>query len=460
MQDNSLSLFELNSKIKDLVYGNLSGTFWVRAEISDIKENYNGHCYLELIEKSTADENIIARTRATIWSFTYRILKPYFESSAGRKLEHGMKILINASVDFHELYGFSLNIKDIEPAYTLGDLELQKQLVIKRLTDEGVIEMNHQLEFPMVPQRIAVISSDTAAGFEDFVDQLENNPYGYKFYYKLFQASMQGASSEESIINALDRINKYLDNFDVVVIIRGGGSRSDLSCFDSYWLSFNVAQFPLPVITGIGHEKDNSVVDLVAHTRMKTPTAVAEFLSGKVSEFEAGLDETLEYLRDHLNEIVNSGLSQIENLSLRIFPAISNKINMEKFHISDLRSGIERSGRSIIKDKRHELMTGLGILKNSVRMVNLRKMNNLDKLGVKFLSDTKVVLNSGKHKLELMERSLELADPQKILEKGFSITYLDGKVLKKDKKVNIGDKLKTQLADIKIESNVTKVENI
>ncbi|NOQ28419.1 MAG: exodeoxyribonuclease VII large subunit, partial [Bacteroidales bacterium] len=261
------TLLELNKDIQEKIKLNYSNAVWVIAEISELNVNRNGHCYLELIEKDIITDNIISKSRATIWAFTYRMLNPYFENATGHKLSSGIKILVQANVEFHELYGLSLNITDIDPNYTLGDLAQKKAEILKKLEEEGVLHMNKEISLSSIPQKIAIISSDTAAGYQDFINQLTNNSFKYKFYTKLFPAVMQGLQAENSIINSLEKIYEYEDFFDAVVIIRGGGSQSDLSCFNNYLLSANIAQFPLPVLTGIGHDKDESIVDLVAHKK-------------------------------------------------------------------------------------------------------------------------------------------------------------------------------------------------
>ena len=278
------SLYELNNIIKSAIGYALPDTYWVVAEIADIKLNQKGHCYLELVEKE--DSKIIAQVKANIWAYEYRKLSLKFQAVTNESLRPGMKVLLLVAVTFHEVYGLSLNVKDIDPSYTMGEMALKKREVIERLTKEGLMELNKSLSLPIVPQRIAVISSPTAAGYGDFFDHLDNNPYGYKFIHILFPALMQGAEAEQSIISALRKVRQKRDLFDVLVIIRGGGSVIDLNCFDSYNLASQVAQLPLPVITGIGHEKDDTVVDMTAHTKMKTPTAVAEFLISGLRSFE------------------------------------------------------------------------------------------------------------------------------------------------------------------------------
>lgn len=276
--ENPLTLYSLNNLVREAVSTALPARYWVTGELSEVREAVNGHCYIELVQRDEATNELVAKARGTIWARIYSLLRPYFLEQTGHAFAQGLKVLLQVSVNFHELYGYTLDVCDIEPAYTIGDMARKRQLVIKRLTDEGVIGLNKELCFPLLPQRVAVISSSTAAGYGDFCDQLHNNGYGFVFYTKLFPAPMQGNGVEQGIIDALDSIARDLDFWDVVVIIRGGGAVSELSCFDTYELANNCAQFPLPIITGIGHRRDESVLDIVAHTSAKTPTAAAELL--------------------------------------------------------------------------------------------------------------------------------------------------------------------------------------
>ena len=275
---NHISLFELVQKIQQSIKSHMSNSYWITAEISELSVNTKGHCYLELVEKPKSAEHIIAKQRAIIWAQQFGMISAYFQSVTGVKLQAGLSILCCVTVEFHEIYGMSLSIIDIEPVYTIGEDERQRTEILARLESEGIVTMNHEVPFPDVPQKIAIISSPNAAGYQDFMKQLHANDYGIVFYSVLFPAIMQGIDVESSIIAALDKIYAYEDVFDAVVIIRGGGSKTDLRWFDSYRLASHIAQFPLPVIAGIGHDKDTSIVDIVAHTSLKTPTAVADFL--------------------------------------------------------------------------------------------------------------------------------------------------------------------------------------
>ena len=276
--EEPFTLYSLNNMVRQAVSEGLPSRYWVTGELSEVREASNGHCYIELVQRDEVTQELVAKARGTIWSRIYSLLRPYFLEQTGEPFAAGLKVLLQVSVGFHELYGYTLDVCDIEPAYTVGDMARQRMLVIKRLTDEGVIDLNKELPFPLLPQRVAVISSATAAGYGDFCDQLASNRYGFVFYPHLFQSPMQGSGVEQGVISALDRIAADIDMWDVVVIIRGGGATSELSCFDTYDLANNCAQFPLPIITGIGHQRDESVLDMVAHTRAKTPTAAAEVL--------------------------------------------------------------------------------------------------------------------------------------------------------------------------------------
>ena len=269
------SLIELCQEIDMVLSSDLAEAYWVRAEIASLSER--GHCYMELIEKSS-NRNISAKVRATCWSHVYHILAPYFASETGQVLAVGMQVLLHVEINFHAVYGLSLNIVGIDPTFTIGDMARQRQQTIQRLKDDGVMDMQRALTMPLLPLRIAVISSADAAGYGDFEDQLTRNLGGYKFRTQLFAALMQGEQSPASIIQALGAIADDIEAYDVVVIVRGGGATTDLRNFDDYELASHCAQFPIPIIAGIGHTRDVSIVDMVVHTSVKTPTAVAQFL--------------------------------------------------------------------------------------------------------------------------------------------------------------------------------------
>ena len=291
-----ISLSELQALIKRGIDNAHPLPYWVTAEISELKVNYSGHCYIELVEKGGANHVPKAKASAVIWRSGYPMIASYFQGATGQVLAAGLKVLVKVVVSYHELYGLSLQITDIDPTYTLGDMERQRQETIRRLRQDGVFDMNRELPLPAAIQRIAVISSRNAAGYQDFMKEISSSPYGFEI--TLFDAFMQGAEAEESIVRALGEAADRADGFDALVLIRGGGSQSDLGCFNSYRLCCYLAQFPLPVIAGIGHDKDQSVADLVAAVSLKTPTAVAVYLKNGMAEFEAGLDDMRKELKE------------------------------------------------------------------------------------------------------------------------------------------------------------------
>ena len=395
---HSFSLYELNSTIRQALNDVFPDSCWVTAEIADAKCNQRGHCYLELVEKD--GDSTIAQIKATIWAYDYRKLSHKFQSATGETLKPGMKIMLLAAVTFHEVYGLSLNVKDIDPTYTMGDMARKKKEVIERLIKEGLMDLNKDLPLPLVPQRIAVVSSATAAGYGDFINQIDNNPYGYGFIHVLFPALMQGQEAEKSIISSMNKIKRHKHLFDAVVLIRGGGSVIDLNCFDGYPLTSYMAKFPLPIITGIGHEKDDSVADMVAHTRMKTPTAVAEFLISGVRSFEESIVDcqnrmiiyTERLLKDARYRL-NAVLQGLNLIPVRI-SAIANKLLVLK---RDLTAGARQ-----------------------------------------------FVLNEDS-RLRGMEQAVRLLDPVNLLRRGYSITRHKGKILKDASLVKNGDVLDTRL---------------
>lgn len=428
-----LSLLELNNLVRGAVSEAFPGTCWVRAEMSDVRTNASsGHCYLEFIEKNPITGQLVARARGSIWAKTFRILKPYFEMETGQMFASGLKVLVKVSVEFHELYGYSLTVLDIDPAYTLGDMLRKRMEIIRQLKEEGVFTLNKELPFPVLPKRIAVITSPTAAGYEDFLNQLANNKAGYPFYPKLFPALMQGERTEESVIAALDRIYHHIDCFDVVVIIRGGGSTSDLNSFDSYLLAANCAQFPLPVITGIGHERDDTILDMVAHTRMKTPTAVAEFLIGRM---DAAAEE-LEDLQQEVSELASTILLKQKNflqlLGARLPVIVTNRIERN-------RSFLQMAGNK---------------LPASASAMLLRRRSTLESLQMQLQNRAALRLAEGTRFIQLTEQFIKMASPDYVLKRGYSLSLKDGKIIKHATDLNPGDELVTRFADGDVKSIV------
>ena len=353
-----ITLRELQRRVKSVLEGQFALPLWVSAEISDIKVNYSGHCYLELVEKGEkgTDNGVpTAQARAVIWRSHYPRIAGYFEAETGQRLAPGLKILAKVLVSYHELYGFSLQITDVDPSYTLGDLERQRQQTIARLQQDGVWEMNRGVALPTVVQRVAVVSSANAAGYQDFRKELAKSPY--RFEVELFDAFMQGEAAEESIIDALCRVADRLEAFDAVVIIRGGGSRSDLNCFNAYRLCSYIAQFPLPVITGIGHDKDTSVADLVAHTALKTPTAVAGWLVERMANVEGWLDAAALQLHDGVLRLTRMQQVRLEELAGDVRHLPLGLLRQRKLELEGREESFRRAVGVFLRQERQRLDT-------------------------------------------------------------------------------------------------------
>lgn len=451
---DKLTLAELQLIIRDSIYLALPEMYWVIAEISEMKENYNGHCYLELIEKQPDDRNIRARARAVIWSSRYRFLKSFFENVAGESLREGLKVLVKVKVEYHEIYGLSLVISDIDPSFTMGDLAVKRQMILKRLEEDGVLSMNRELGFPLFPQRIAVISSRNAAGYTDFIKHISENSYGYVFYTALFEAAMQGNETETSIIGALDRIAEKIGFFDVIVIIRGGGSQTDLSWFDNYNIAYYITQFPLPVLTGIGHEKDLSVTDIVAYKALKTPTAVADFLINCANEAENNLTETVSGIISLTRNIILDHKHKVETFSMKINPLARIMISGMKEKLSSLIIETINSGKESV------MKAGLIPANHKSRLASSSKSllsasnNKLAGLRNGLVNETSGLLRKSGMHIEGLTGSLKILDPVNVLKRGFTITSLNGVIVKSKEALKSEDEIDTHFVDGSVKSRV------
>ncbi len=457
MGQEAISLFQLNQKIKGVLDDALLHSLWVKAEIGELRVNRNGHCYLDLVEKDDFTDQLIARSRAMIWAQNYRMLKAYFESTTGQSLNTGLKVLIKVTVQFQEVFGLSLIITDIDPSYTMGDLARKRREVLMRLEEEGVLEMNKELELPSVIQKIAIISSPTAAGYGDFVNQLENNPYGVKFYHQIFSAIMQGEKAEQSIAGAFEKVFEYVDFFDAVVLIRGGGATIDLLCFDSYWVAYHISQFPLPVITGIGHERDESVADMVANEALKTPTAVAAFLIERAGQFLDFIDEKALLMTEMARDFILQEKRRTEQIAASYVPGVkmdlqrrSNRLErlIGKFPVSaSLRIG-EENGR-LNRVKESVMHAGGQIIKGQKIALQHFRQNLLYLPGHKLANEHQ--------KMRFLENTVRLNDPVNLLNKGYSLTYHNGKLVKRVAEVKQGDVINTRFCDGELSGKVEAV---
>ncbi len=429
-----LSLFELNEQIGATLKKGLEPSYWIIAEIGEMRVTRKGHCYLEMVEKE--EDRIKAKMRATIWSFTYRNLSVWFQRFTGKKLQPGMKILFKATVQFHEIYGLSLNITDIDAQFTLGERAKKRNEVVARLKEDGVYDMNKELPLPLAPQHIAVISSPTAAGFGDFMNQLANNDYGYAFHVRLFEALMQGDQAEASIIEAMHRVFEEIEAFDLLVIIRGGGASLDLDCYDSYELSSHIAQFPIPVITGIGHERDITVADEVAHTKLKTPTAVAEFLISGLRAFEDQLDIHFETIDQFVNAFLQEAAFSLERYGREL----------------------HRNTDNLLHQNEKKLVQWGHLLNLETTKCLEHKTTTLERLKDKIKNQVGKTMEMEKERLSQMEHSIKVLDPLHILKRGFTVTTVNGILLKNVKTLEPGTELMTKDANKTVISDVKRIK--
>jgi len=432
--EKRLTLYELNNLVKEVIECEMPDEYWVEAELSECKES-RGHCYMELIQKDERNATPIAKASARCWASKWMLVRPYFERTTGQQLHAGMKVLLKVYAQFHEAYGFSWIITDIDPTYTLGDMARKRQEIIRQLKEEGVFDLQKELQLPLFCQHIAVISSETAAGYGDFCNQLVDNPYGFKFQTQLFPAIMQGEEVEQSIINALEHIYNYQLShfqFDAVVIIRGGGATSDMSGFDTLALAENVANFPLPIITGIGHDRDESILDMVSHTRVKTPTAAAAFLIDH-------LKTVLDILNDSQEQIVRlaqqklayykSQFATIAELLPRLF---SNVKVRQEARLDNLNSRLTHHAQQKITHYQLSIIN----LENRLPILLDRR------------------LMTEKHRLQLIEEKAKSLDPTLLLSRGYSMTMKDGKIVRDPQVLYQGDEIETRLEKGTIKSIV------
>ena len=451
--EKRLTLYELNSLVREVIECELSNEYWVEAELSECRES-RGHCYMELVQYDEGPAAVayaavpqqptqrsatpLARASAKCWASKWMLIRPHFERTTGQRLHAGMKVLLKVYAQFHEAFGFSWIVTDIDPTYTLGDMARKRQEIIRQLKAEGVFDLQRELRLPLFCQRIAVISSETAAGYGDFCNQLADNPYGFRFETRLFPAIMQGDGVEQSIIDALEKIfqmqteNGDSSQFDCVVIIRGGGATSDMSGFDTLALAENVANFPIPIITGIGHDRDESILDMVSHTRVKTPTAAAAFLIDHLKTVLDSLNDSQEQILRLAQQKLTYYKSQFATVAELLPRLFSNVKIRQEARLDALNNSIAHHAQQ-------------KILNSQLSIVNLE--NRLP-----ILLDRRLMTE--KHRLELLEEKTKSLDPALLLKRGYSITLKDGKTVRDAQALRSGDEIETRLANGTVHSIV------
>lgn len=440
MVRNALSLLELNQLLAEVIEVGMPREYWVEAEISELRV-VRGHCYIDLIEKTEGTNTPIARASAKCWQNTWSVISPYFEKVTGQRLRSGMNVLMLVSANFHPAYGFSWIISDIDPTYTLGDMARKRQAIIEQLKREGVFDLQKELSLPLFCQHIAVISSANAAGYGDFVDQLESNAHGFRFVTRLFPATMQGEGVEQSIIAALNNIYEtFLTSDetapDCVVIIRGGGATSDLSGFDTLALAENVAQFPIPVITGIGHERDESILDMISHMRVKTPTAAAALLIDHLKRVWDYLQEAQGVLETNARQRMDLEQMRLQRAAQKIPPLFSLFKERQERRIDSMMRDMIAAAQRLISDEMHKVETLESIIKP---MLERRVTGEM-------------------HRLQMFGQRVSALDPDLLLKRGYSITLHEGKIVRDASQLKHGDKIETRVEKGTIHSIVDSEE--
>lgn len=399
---DAITLQELNQRVAEAINGMFCESVWVTAELTDVRVAQNGHCYMQLVQKDPRRGTMLAFANAHIWANRWWLIRDSFQQQTGQAFQSGLKVMLCVQVTMHEVYGYALNILDVDPTYTLGEMARRRMEILQKLERDGIIDMNRELAMPLLPQRIAIVSAAGAAGYGDFCNQLEDNEWGIRFYTHLFPATMQGNQTEPTVIAALERIYECHEMFDVVVIIRGGGATGDLASFDSYNMASVVANFPLPVITGIGHDRDQTVLDRVAHTSVKTPTAAAALLIDRMAQ----------------------QLQQLEEMKQSIVEYTRGRIEREQLRLAQLTHGVRNSHIS------------LG-----------QQLNQLTLMGERIKMMARQRIERDQQKLDYVEKTIQLVQPQNILKRGFSIVRMDGKAVHDAKTVKPGTLLNIETAN-------------
>lgn len=421
--DRHLSLYDLNNLVREAIDNQLPNEYWVEAELAECRER-GGHCYMELVEKEAQSNTPIAKASAKCWRQTWALLAPAFLRTTGQHLQAGMKLLLRVYPQFHEAYGFSWIVTDIDPTFTLGDLARRRQEIICHLKAQGIFDLQQSLDLSPFAQRIAIISAETAAGYGDFCQHLLHNDQGLAFTTELFPAIMQGERVEKSIIHALDAINARDECFDAVVIIRGGGATSDMSGFDTLPLAENVANFPLPIITGIGHDRDKCVLDMVSHARVKTPTAAASLLIDNLAQTLCTIQDAETAIAHHANQKLQQCLLRLDRITA-LLPHLV---------------------RSRLDATRHQLeRTQLALEAHSPKVLLQRYNMQIDRLAERLPLLAQARLTDANHRLERLRLILESHDPTLLLKRGYSITLHHGTIVRDPQQLRAGDEIETRL---------------
>jgi exodeoxyribonuclease VII large subunit len=449
----AFSLIEVARSIEKTLSERYKSAFWVRAEMNKLNHyKHSGHCYPDLVEKQ--DGKVIAQLRAHLWKDDYLRANQAFLSVLKEPLKDGIKIMFQAMIIFSPVYGLSLRIIDIDPAYTLGDLEQEKQETINRIRLEGIFDKNKRLPLPLLPQRIAIISVETSKGYADFLKVIDTNEWGYKFFHLLFPALLQGDKATESISHQLAQIMKVLHHFDVVAIIRGGGGDIGLSCYNQYQLVREVALFPIPVITGIGHATNETVVEMVAFSNAITPTKMAEYLLQQFHNFSVPLQNAELTIVDKARRMIEVAKTKFQS-EIKLFRSVTKSILFKnKNKLNEHIQTFTQQSRFIFKSERSILSANARDIEKHSRSMLLNTGFDIDRVVAGISDQTRLFIKTRKTELNNLDKNIENMSPSKVLKRGYSITRLDGKAVKNVAQVKKGDRLKTTVYSGEIESTV------
>lgn len=451
MGNDAITLQQLQLLISNAINRETSlRNVWVKAEFSDLRV-VGGHCYMELLEKDTAG-GTRAKIRAMIWAGTLGALRQKFRAATGREIASGMKVLVKGSAAHHPVYGLSFTISDIDPSYTLGDMERLRREILERLAREGIINLNKHKELPPVPQRIAVVSAPGAAGYGDFMNQIVNNADRFAVYPMLFPAVMQGERTAPSVLAALDRVEMTLDLWDAVVIIRGGGATTDLNGFDNYDIARRVATFPIPVIVGIGHERDRTVLDEIACVRCKTPTAVAAFIIDSLRNAYTLACDLVSHIAKFGADALKGEHLRITNLSQTIPALAKTAVMREKMHLSELTANIPQIVKSRVMRRRMALTEYAGRISRASAIRNSEAMTRLERTAIRLENAAANARTRESQRLKSLENMLRVLSPENTLRRGYSITRVDGRAVTDPAAIPPGACVETTLANGKMTS--------
>ena len=452
MKDDFITLSQLNGLIREVFEMNFVEDIWLVAEIAELRVAGAGHCYLELVEKK--GEKIVARIKANIWSYQYQRIAMDFFAATNSKLKKGMKVLLSVGISYHALYGMSLVVKNIDPNYSLGDLERRKKEILDQLKKENLLNRNKRLDLELVPKRVAVISSETAAGYGDFLNQIKNNSSSYFIYLELFTSVMQGDCLGSSIVDSLITIHKRLTEFDCVVIIRGGGASLDLAGFDNYDLAKAISRFPLPVVTGIGHERDDTVIDHVSFLKVKTPTAAAEFLLSKFSDFESYYEGLREGLVYYTKERVNRSKVKVKNLSYSLKSSTQKQVEQERLMLTKINSELPHRSSSLLKSKFIKLLEIGNKISNGKSNLLSSETQKIGLLKQRLSFAPEKLIRNQKNFISTQLKTLKFLHPNNVLKRGYAIVLKEKSIVTKSESLRKNDVITVKMKDGVIKSKI------